>query len=135
MRKFVISLMIMFALLASSFALALVKDKSEEVTLPQDVIINGTLVKQGDYKLRFDEETGELLFLKGKKVVARTSARLEKRERDAQRTEFGLVQEGSGKALRSITFRGERDTIIMHEKGGTTESPAAARPANTNTNP
>jgi hypothetical protein len=133
MRKFVTSLMIMFAL--SAYALAFVKDKSEEVTLPQDVIINGTLVKQGDYKLKFDEETGELLFLKGKKVVARTSARLEKRERDAQRTEFGLVQEGSGKALRSITFRGERNTIIMHEKGGTTESPAAAKPANTNTNP
>jgi hypothetical protein len=135
MRKFVTSLMIMFALSAYASALAFVKDKSEEVTLPQDVIINGTLVKQGDYKLKFDEETGELLFLKGKKVVARTSARLEKREKDAQRTEFGLVQEGSGKALRSITFRGERNTIIMHEKGGATESPAAAKPANTNTNP
>lgn len=133
MRKFVTSLMIMFAL--SAPALALVKDKSEEVTLPQDVIINGTLVKQGDYKLKFDEETGELLFLKGKRVVARASARLEKREKDAQRTEFGLVQEGSGKALRSITFRGERDTIIMHEKGGANESPAAAKPANSNTNP
>ncbi|MCA1558133.1 MAG: hypothetical protein LC731_06290 [Acidobacteria bacterium] len=109
--------------------------KSESVTLPQDVIINGTLVKKGEYKLKFDEQTGELLFLKGKKVVARTSARLEKREKGAQRTEFGLIQEGNGKALRSIAFRGERQTIVMHERGGTTETPAAARPASTNTNP
>jgi hypothetical protein len=116
-------------------ASALAKGKSEWVTLPQDVVINGTLVKKGEYKLKFDEQTGELLFLKGKKVVARTSARIEKREKGAPRTEFGTILEGDTATLRSITFRGERESIIMHERGGTTEAPAAARPSAPNTNP
>jgi hypothetical protein len=136
MRKTANRLMTALALCAlmsvTGFA---VKDKTEDVTLPQDVVINGTLVKKGEYKLKFDEQTGELLFLKGKKVMARTSARLEKREKGPQRTEFGVVQEGNAKALRSITFRGERQTIVMHENGGTTETPAAAKPTPSNTNP
>ncbi|MBD0370746.1 MAG: hypothetical protein ICV60_07935 [Pyrinomonadaceae bacterium] len=135
MRKIANRLMILLALCALMSAAALAKGKTEQVTLPQDVVINGTLVKKGQYKLKFDEQTGELLFLKGKKVVARTSARLEKREKGAERTEFGLFQEGNAKTLRSITFRGERETIVMHEKGGVTENPAAAKPSTTNTNP
>jgi hypothetical protein len=135
MRKIVNRLMMILALCALASALAVAKGKSEDVTLPQDVVINGTLVKKGEYKLRFDEETGELLFLKGKKVVARANARLEKREKSAQRTEFGMIQQGDAKALRSIAFRGERETIVMHEKGGSTETPAAAKPSTTNTNP
>jgi hypothetical protein len=135
MRKIVNRLMMILALCALMSAHGFANGKTEDVTLPQDVMINGTLVKKGDYKLKFDEQTGELLFLKGKKVVARTNARLEKREKSAQRTEFGVVQQGDAKALQSITFRGERETIVMHEKGGSTESPAAAKPSTTNTNP
>ena len=135
MRKTANRLMIVLALCALMGASALAKGKSEYVTLPHDVVINGTLVKKGEYKLKFDEQTGELLFLKGKKVVARTSARIEMRERDAQRTEFGTFLEGDTRTLRSITFRGERETIVMHERGGTTEAPAAARPSTPSTNP
>jgi hypothetical protein len=134
MRKIANRLMILLALCALLSAVGVAKGKNEEVTLPQDVVINGTLVKKGQYKLKFDEQTGELLFLKGKKVVARTSARLEKREKDAQRTEFGLIQEGEARTLRSITFRGERESIVMHERGVITETPAA-KPATSNTNP
>lgn len=135
MRKTANRLMMLLALCTLMSAAALAKGKSERVTLPQDVVINGTLVKKGEYNLKFDEQTGELLFLKGKKVVARTSARLEKRERDAQRTEFGTILDGDTRTLRSITFRGERESIVMHERGGTTESPAAARPSTPSTNP
>lgn len=127
--------MIILALCALMSATGFAKGKNEMVTLPQDVVIGGTLVKKGEYKLKFDEQTGELLLLKGKKVVARTSARLEKREKDAQRTEFGTILEGETKTLRSITFRGERTSIVMHERGGTTENPAAAKPSAPNTNP
>jgi hypothetical protein len=135
MRKTANRLMMALALCALMSTLGFAYGKTEDVTLPQDVVINGTLVKKGEYKLKFDEKTGELLFLKGKKVVARTSARLENREKSPQRTEFGVIQEGNARALRSITFRGERQTIVMHENGGATEAPAAAKPAPANTNP
>jgi hypothetical protein len=91
------------------------KGKSENLTLPQDVMINGTLVKKGDYKLKFDEQTGELLIMKGKQVVAKTSARLEKREEKAGRTEFSTTTNGSQSELRGITFRGDSEKIVLVE--------------------
>ena len=127
--------MIILALCALASPLGMAKGKSEDLTLPQDVVINGTLVKKGDYKLKFDEQTGELLILKGKKVVARTNARLEKREKQAARTEFGMMQQGDAKELRSITFRGERETLVMHEANGTVPTPTAVAPSKTNSNP
>lgn len=127
--------MMALALCALMSTLGFAKGKSEDLRLPQDVMINGTLVKKGDYKLKFDEQTGELLLLKGKKVVARTSARLEKREKEAARTEFGIIPQGDAKALSSITFRGERETIVMHETGGATTTPTAVSPSTTNSNP
>jgi hypothetical protein len=127
--------MMALALCALMSTLGFAKGKSEDIRLPQDVMINGTLVKKGDYKLKFDEQTGELLLLKGKKVVARTNARLEKREKAPARTEFGTIQQGDAKALSSITFRGERETIVMHETGGATTTPAAVSPSTTNSNP
>lgn len=88
-------------------------DKSEYVTLPQDVTINGTLVKKGEYKLKFDEKSGELLLMKGGKVVAKTSARLEKREEKAARTEFNTITNGNVSELRGITFRGDNQKIVI----------------------
>ena len=134
MRRIVNRLITALALCALVSTLAFAKDKSEDVTLPQDVVINGTLVKKGEYKLKFDEKAGELLLLKGKKVVARTKAQLEQREKEAARTEFGIISQGDAKALRSITFRGERQTIVMHETGGST-TPTAGAPKTTNSNP
>jgi hypothetical protein len=135
MKRIANRLMMMLALVALASALVVAKGKSEDLTLPQDVMINGTLVKKGDYKLKFDEQTGELLILKGKRVVARTSASIEKREKEAARTEFGMMQQGEAKALRSITFRGDRETIVMHEATGGTETPTAVAPAKSNSNP
>ena len=135
MKKVITRMMIALALCALVSALALANDKTEMVTIPQDVQINGTLVKRGQYKLKFDEQTGELLLLKGKKVVARTTARLEPRDEKAQRTEFGMLQQGEAKVLRSITFRGERESLVMHEGSAPMSAPAAAAPGATNSNP
>jgi len=62
------------------------KTKKEHVTLVSDVMVNGTLVKAGEYDVRFNEETGELAILKDGKVKAKTSARLEVRNEKAKNT-------------------------------------------------
>ncbi len=135
MKKIITRTMIAVALCALVSALAIAKDKSEMVTIPQDVVINGTLVKRGDYKLKFDEQSGELQLLKGKKVVARTTARLEQRDEKAQRTEFRTFRQGDARLLKSITFRGDRESLVMHEAGAPMSAPAAAAPGATNSNP
>lgn len=126
MRKMVNLLVIVAVVCLFSTLTVFGKDKSEYITLPQDVTINGTLVKRGEYKLKFDEKSGELLLMKGSKVVARTAARIEKREEKAARTEFNTVTNGSQSELRGITFRGDTDKIVI--SGNTASSqPATAQ--------
>jgi hypothetical protein len=135
MRSIINRLMIALALCALLSAQSLANGKTEEVNLPEDVNIGGTLVKKGTYKLKFDEQTGQLLVLKGKRVVARTNARLEKRDKEAARTEFSTILKGEARILQSITFRGERESIVMHERGGSSDTPTAVAPATPVSNP
>src|SRR5919112_2113700 len=95
MRKIVNLLVIAAVVCLFSTLTVFGKDKSEYITLPQDVVIGGTVVKKGEYKLKFDEKSGELLLMKGSKVVAKTSARIEQREDSPRRTEFNTVTNGS----------------------------------------
>ncbi len=120
MRKMANLLVIVAVVCLFSAMTVFGKDKSEYITLPQDVTINGTLVKKGEYKLKFDEKTGELLLMKGSKVVAKTSARIEQREEKAARTEINTY--GAQQELRGITFRGDSEKIVV---GGNS---AASRP-------
>ena len=103
------------------------KDKSEYITLPQDMTINGTLVKKGEYKLKFDEKSGELLLMKGSKVVAKTSARLEKREDKAARTEFNTFNNAGANELRGITFRGDDQKIVISGNTASSGNTAASQ--------
>ena len=89
------------------------KERTETLNLTTDVTINGTLVKKGQYKLKFDEQTGELLIMKGKKVVAKTTAKMEARSDKAGRTEVNTITNGSQQELRGITFRGENQRIVV----------------------
>jgi hypothetical protein len=125
MRK-MINLLVIVAVVCLFSTLAVFADnKSEFITLPQDVVINGTLVKKGDYKLKFDEKTGELLIMKNSKVVARTSARIEKREEKARNTELNTVNNGSQSELRGVSFRGESKRIVFTQGAASTQTATA----------
>lgn len=126
MRKMINLLVIAVVVCVFSTLTVFAKDKSEFINLPQDVVINGTLVKKGAYKLKFDEKSGELLLMKGSKVVAKTSARIEKREEKANRTEFNTTTNGSQSELRGITFRGESEKIVIAQ-GSAASQPATAQ--------
>ncbi|MCA1557333.1 MAG: DUF2911 domain-containing protein [Acidobacteria bacterium] len=123
MRKMVNLLVIAAVVCMLSAMTVFGKDKSEYITLPQDVVINGTLVKKGEYKLKFDEKSGELLLMKGSKVVAKTSAKMEKREEKASRMEFNTTTNGTQNELRGISFRGESHKLVL------SQSAASGQPA------
>ena len=93
------------------------KVKKEAVTFATNVTINGTLVKAGDYDLRFNEQTGDLEILKGKKVVAKTTARLEKCTDKARETTMTLKND----QLVSIAFGGEDQNIVIGQSGSGAE--------------
>ncbi len=120
MKKIANRIAIVLVILAVSSVMAFAKIRSKEISFGQDVTINGTLVKKGTYKVQFNEETGELtIFVKNQAI--KTSARLQERAKRSNRTEFVLVNQGESAALKSITFAGDKQSIVLGDSG-----PAAA---------
>jgi hypothetical protein len=95
------------------------KVRKEHVTFASDVMVNGTLVKAGNYELKFDEQTGELAILKDGKVKATTSARLEARSDKARNTEIRTRTVGDMAQLVGVTFGGAREDLVVTSGGGT----------------
>lgn len=104
------------AALASISASAKDKDKVDKkiVTLPEPTMVNGTLLKAGQYEAKFDENTNELRLFKDGKVRATTLAHLEARSGKARETSVTLLHKGSEAAeLREVTFHGwDRDVVV-----------------------
>lgn len=105
-----------FAALASFSAVAKDKDKVERKSFrfPQAAMVNGTLLKAGQYQIRFDENTNELRILQNGKVKATTMAHLEARNTKARESALVFVQNtGETAELRGVTFHGwDRDVIL-----------------------
>jgi len=93
------------------------KVKKEHLTFATDVVVNGTAVKAGDYDVSFNAQTGDLEILKGKKVVAKTTARLEQRTDKARETRMVLKND----ELVSIAFSGEDHNIVIGQGGSAAE--------------
>jgi hypothetical protein len=89
------------------------KTQKETVKFPTDIKVNGTLVTKGTYEVKFDEQTNELSIIKDKKVIARATASLEKR--DSKSRKFVLRSSGSGDdtQLTGITFAGADNNILI----------------------
>lgn len=106
-RHFLVGMMI-FAL-ASIAAFGKDKIKRTSVTFTSNVTVNGTVLKAGEYDLKFNEQTGELEILKSGKVVAKTTARLEPRTGKARGTTFTVRDE----QLVSVTFAGSEHNVVL----------------------
>lgn len=111
---------LMICALASITAFAAAKDKvkTENVTFASDVMVNGTLVKAGDYQLKFNEETGELAIIKDGKVKAKTTAHFQPRSDKAKNTSIRTVDKGSIAELTGVTFGGSNQDVVVGASGG-----------------
>jgi len=61
---------------ALTSAAAMATTLTREVTFSRALMVNGAPVKAGTYKITFDDQTGQLTVLSGKKVVAQAPAQL-----------------------------------------------------------
>lgn len=105
--------------LASISALAGDKGKVEKkmVTFTDNTMVNGTLVKKGDYEVKFDDSTGELSVIKNGKVIAKTTAHYEARSDKAKSTALRTVDAGGNIELKGITFGGSDQDVIVGARG------------------
>jgi hypothetical protein len=106
------------AILMVSTTMVWAQNKSEKVDFTRDIMVNGTLVKKGNYRVSFDEQTGELSVLSGKTVVAKTPAKMITRKVKSATTELMVVRHENTSALRSVIF-GNDDKAIIVEEGAT----------------
>ena len=92
---------------------ALATTTNRQVTFYKDVTVNGAPVKAGTYKATFDDQTGEFRLLRGKKVVANATARLEK-VTGPYRGSFSTMPDGESHALVSINMNSTSQAVIVN---------------------
>lgn len=111
---------LMICALASIAVFAAAKDKvrTETVTFTTDVMVNGTLVKAGEYQVRFNEQTGELAILKGGKVKAKTTAQLQARNEKARSTAVRTLDKGGVAELIGVSFGGSNQDVVVGASSG-----------------
>jgi hypothetical protein len=119
MKSFFVALVI--GALASLSVMAGDKGKVEKkaVTFPDDVMVNGTLVKAGEYEVKFDEGSGELSIIKNGEVRAKTPAHVEQRSDKAKSTALRTVDKGGNVELLGVTFGGSNRDVIVGASGST----------------
>ncbi len=111
---------LMICALASIAVLAAAKDKvkTETVTFTSDVMVNGTLLKAGDYQVKFNEQTGELAILKDGKIKAKTTAQLQSRSEKAKNTSVRTLDKDGVAELIGFSFGGSNQDIMVGARSG-----------------
>jgi hypothetical protein len=114
--KFVVTRIIVTLLLVTMTSVAgFAKSKKTTVIFAVDTKVNETLVKSGTYELVFNEESGDLSIVKGRKVIAKTAARLEMRDGKGRSTEVYTIKEGDETALVGLAFSGSDQKVVLNQ--------------------
>lgn len=117
MKVLVNGLMVACLLVTLAGTTAFGNTRKSGIAFSVDTKVNGMLVKKGKYEAVFDDQTGELSIFKGAKLIAKTSARLEKRDQKARGTEVQTILEGMDQKLVSITFGGSHENLVVGQMG------------------
>ena len=117
MKLLINGLMFACLLVTLAGASAFGNTKKSDVVLATDIKVNGTLVKKGKYEVEFDDQSSELSIFKGGKLIAKTSARIEKRDQKARGIEVQTIREGMDQKLVGIAFGGSHENLVVGQAG------------------
>jgi hypothetical protein len=112
MKKTVTNIAALFLISVVTGVLAIADTMTEHVEFAHPVIVNGTLIKDGFYKLQFDDQTGMLTFKKNGDIVATAAARLESVDKDS-RVDYSTRTEGDDRILVSVTMDDGYRAILL----------------------
>ena len=93
------------------------KTEKKMVTFTDDMMVNGTLVKAGDYEIKFDEAAGTLSILRNGKVKATAPAHLEQRTDKAKNTSLRTIDKDNMAQLLGVTFGGSNQDVMIGTSG------------------
>ena len=120
MKSIVSRMMVVLMVGALTSVVALAKVHKQKVTFESDIKVNGTLVKKGNYEVKFDDETGQLTIAKNGKTVVQAMAKLEAREKKANDFQLRSTVNGDETQLTGVTFGGSDKDIVITNSGSTT---------------
>ena len=99
---------------------AFAKVHKQKVTFENDIKVNGTLVKKGNYEVKFDDETGQLTIAKNGKTVVQAMAKVEAREKKANDFQLRSTVNGDETQLTGVTFGGSDKDVVITNSGAST---------------
>ena len=105
---------------ALTSVIAFAKVHKQKVTFENDIKVNGTLVKKGNYEVKFDDETGQLTIAKNGKTVVQAMAKFESREKKANEFQLRSTVNGDETQLTGVTFGGSDKDIVITSGGAST---------------
>jgi len=120
MKSMVSKIMAVLMVGALTGVVAFAKVHKQRVTFENDIKVNGTLVKKGNYELKFDDETGQLTIAKNGKTVVQAMAKVESREKKANDFQLRSTTNGDEMQLTGVTFGGSDKDIVITNSGAST---------------
>ena len=99
---------------------AFAKSKSENISLFQDVTVNGTNVPAGDYVIKYDIDgnNAQVKFTQHGKEIASTTGQVKTLSKKPVQNQVLLNTNGDTRTISEIDFGG-KDTAITFESAGT----------------
>ena len=120
MKSMVNRMVVVLMVGALTGVVAFAKVSKQRVTFENDVKVNGTVVKKGNYEVKFDDETGQLTISKNGKTVVQAMAKVQPREKKANDFQLRSTVNGDETQLTGVTFGGSDKDIVITNSGSTT---------------
>jgi hypothetical protein len=109
-----LSMFLMVAGMSVFAALAGDSHHTRSITISEPMIVGGILVKEGDYRIRFDEVTGVLTVKeKDGDVVAHTTGEVVQLDDDADVTTITTTDTNIGRVLTEVQMRNVDKKLIL----------------------
>jgi hypothetical protein len=89
------------------------KVKKANLTLSEDTMVNGTLIKAGTYEFAFNQDKGEVSILKDGKLKAKTTARVEARSAKSKYTAIRTRKDGNVFEFTGLVFGGSNQEVVV----------------------
>ncbi|HWQ34306.1 MAG TPA: hypothetical protein VNQ79_15770 [Blastocatellia bacterium] len=110
-----VSAVIFMFLLSVGAVFAGDRELKEHVTFREKVMVGNTLVKPGDYLIRYNTETGEMKVMKGDDVVAQARAMLKVNNEKVPHDVLYFNTSNGTYQLTGLKLGGQREELVLSD--------------------